>query len=363
MYFGKLCFLAQFALTSAKSIILPSESILARSNGAWHNSKDVELQYQACFQEKDFDYADSSTLVVPSSGWKKTQYDSLMSLYTSTAGANWKVNSNWGVGDPCSQGWHGIECDCNGRVIKISLPDNRLVGTVPSGISGLVYLLELDLHTTSKYVHSVANPDANKLSGVLPSLSALTRLSVLDVSQNLLTGLPVDIHLTTNLEVLSASGNALTVLPANLGQLTKLRILELNDNVINDKFPATSICAMSEIYVLNLGNSTLKGPFYNACLKTLNPLVFDVSAVHPSDLSAGDGLTGAVPIDLVQHWTNIDQGYISFYLQLAITGHIASTCVDLRFCRWFNFRSHGDLAYASAADIPQGVYDTITAAR
>ena len=37
--------------------------------------------------------------------------DALVALYNSTDGANWKYNTNWTVGDPCTNGWYGVECD------------------------------------------------------------------------------------------------------------------------------------------------------------------------------------------------------------------------------------------------------------
>ncbi len=52
----------------------------------------------------------------------------LVQLYNNTDGPNWKNNTNWLKG-PVST-WHGIEFD--GRVKKINLNDNNLIGHLPT---------------------------------------------------------------------------------------------------------------------------------------------------------------------------------------------------------------------------------------
>ena len=44
-------------------------------------------------------------------------------------GDNWRANDNWGVMDPCWDGWYGIECNADGYVITIALNDNNLRGS------------------------------------------------------------------------------------------------------------------------------------------------------------------------------------------------------------------------------------------
>ena len=57
--------------------------------------------------------------------------DALMSLYSATNGANWKSNTNWGIGD-CST-WHGITFSASSQLVtEINLSSNNLVGTLPS---------------------------------------------------------------------------------------------------------------------------------------------------------------------------------------------------------------------------------------
>jgi hypothetical protein len=181
---------------------------------------------------------------------------------------------------------------------------------------------------------------------------------------NQITSLPSDINLNTKLEVLSASGNRITSFP-NVGGMINLKILELSDNLISDSFPVTAICQLSKIYILDLGKNSFSGTFYDPCLKNLNPLIFDIAGPHPIAIGTFNSLTGVVPQELMTSWTNIDNGYFSVYQQFGLTGHVPTTCVDLRFCYKANFAYHGDLAWISGqpSDVPQAVYDTIELAR
>jgi hypothetical protein len=45
--------------------------------------------------------------------------------------------SNFIRADPCLDGWHGLSCTNQGRVIGISLPANHLTGTIPPDIGNL----------------------------------------------------------------------------------------------------------------------------------------------------------------------------------------------------------------------------------
>ena len=69
-----------------------------------------------------------------------------MSLFRETRGFEWKSKANWGTGLPCNQTWFGVSCDPNGNVISLSLPGNRLIGTIPSSLSGACALKTIQLH-------------------------------------------------------------------------------------------------------------------------------------------------------------------------------------------------------------------------
>jgi len=69
-----------------------------------------------------------------------------MSLYRETRGFEWKSKANWGTGLPCNQTWFGVSCDSSGNVISLSLPGNRLIGAIPSSLSGACALKTIQLH-------------------------------------------------------------------------------------------------------------------------------------------------------------------------------------------------------------------------
>jgi hypothetical protein len=58
--------------------------------------------------------------------------DSLVALYNQTNGPSWINSTNWNSSvDPCAGPWFGVICDGNATVIGLSLPSNRLNGSLP----------------------------------------------------------------------------------------------------------------------------------------------------------------------------------------------------------------------------------------
>ena len=69
-------------------------------------------------------------------------------LYKSTNGPNWRDDTGWMKGDPCSSQWSGIACDkinTETRIVEIFLCYNNLVGTIPTNIVKLSELRSLVL--------------------------------------------------------------------------------------------------------------------------------------------------------------------------------------------------------------------------
>ena len=89
----------------------------------------------------------------------------LLNLYTGTGGATWNTRTNWNgpAGTECT--WYGVTCDAAGTtVMRISLPFNNLIGSLPGNLSSLTNLDHF----------SVA---ANQLTGSIPALTGLTNLA------------------------------------------------------------------------------------------------------------------------------------------------------------------------------------------
>ncbi len=275
-----------------------------------------------------------------------------MELFNALGGPGWAQSESWLVGDPCADAWFGVYCDSQNRVVKLFLSNNKLIGAVPESIVSLTALTEIHLR-------------GNRLTGTLPSLRSVGGLKVLDVTANQLSGLPEDISDNVALEVLAAGWNALTRMIRNWGNLVNLKILELNDNEINDYINFSNLCLVRNIWIFNVANSTLNGQIDPECLRQINPYVFDISNRHPLVNSTVEAsLTGAFEKSIINNWTNIDRGgYLSVYFQFGITGHVPSVCLDLRTCRSYNFRGHGDMSWTDGNSIPPEIMETIALAK
>eukprot|EP01040_Poterioochromonas_malhamensis_P021406 gene21406-biopygen7121 len=161
----------------------------------------------------------------------QSEINSLLALYSSTAGNQWTVSWNLSTSNPCA-GWHGVKCcrkETVCHVVALQLPDNNLVGSLPSTIGDLSMLETLDL-------------SFNALTRSIPStMGNLTMLQTLDLSCNLLTGiLPSTIGHLSRLQALDWSVNALTgSIPSTIGDLSMLRDLYLYSNALTGSIPST----------------------------------------------------------------------------------------------------------------------------
>ena len=345
---------------SGEVVISRSQRLLV-SEGSWHENQIDKINFLSqCAIGSSNTKGTCERKVFSMSEEELGDLAGLRAFYDSLGGATWKYNFGWLKGSPCWDLWFGIDCNGDGRVVKISLPDNRLKGIIPVEISMLTALKSLHLQTSTQTIFMYKNPDANKITGTVPSLAALTNLQVLDLSGNFINALPVDLGKNINLEILSCSWNFLTFLP-NISTLLKLKIFQMQSNPIIDIFPH-SICNLNSLMIIDLGNTTLSGNL-PACIATeLNPTVFDVSAPHPTGLGPGKGLTGGFPDDLViSNWTHLQ--YLSVYGQISMTGRIAGECISTRICFRNMFAAHSDLSWASStSDVPSFVFDNVALA-
>jgi len=123
-------------------------------------------------------YSDTLNITVVPNWQDSLRQDSLalVDLYNSTNGPGWSNNSNWLTSAPLDE-WYGVEAIENGRVSILELPENNLVGPIPSSFGNLTGLTELIL-------------EGNKLNGTIPAsmanLSSLTEFVLID---NELTGI------------------------------------------------------------------------------------------------------------------------------------------------------------------------------
>ncbi len=214
--------------------------------------------------------------------------DTLIALYNSTNGENWTTNTNWLTGDPCTNNWHGIDCDQSANIVRILLYNNNLFGTIPAELGDLNNLEWLWL-------------DNNVLSGSIPvQLGNLANLEQLDLSGNELSGsIPAALGNLAALEWLKLEGNELSgAIPAELGGMANLLYLLAYNNELNGLIPA-ELGNLGNLKWLWLDNNLLSGP--------IPTQLGNLTALESMDL-ASNQLSGTIPSTLAS-LSNLADGY------------------------------------------------------
>jgi len=203
--------------------------------------------------------------------------EALVQLYFSTNGDNWVDNSGWLTGDPCDNGWYGVNC-FNGEIYWLALSNNQLNGTIPPEIGDLPNLQYLFL-------------DNNELQGPIPSeIGQLTNLLWVYLYTNELSGtIPASLSNLTNLERLSLNQNNLSgPIPASIGTLTNLIDLNLSQNALEGPVPS-ELGGLSNLTGLLLWGNQLTG--------TIPSTLGNLGALELLSLSRNE-LTGQIPSNL-----------------------------------------------------------------
>lgn len=173
-------------------------------------------------------------------------------------------------------------CDGDGKLMRLVLTANNLVGTIPPQVGWLTALQQLDL-------------TANSITGTLPwTLGQLTLLEKLEIRHNKLEGsLPSELgQLKTTLNWLILQGNKLTgTFPKELWQLSGLEILDLSENdKLQGSFPTDLGSMVPNLKELKTSkNSNWKGPLPDSigqmtALKELHLHKNNLSGSLPSTL-------------------------------------------------------------------------------
>ncbi|KAE8735891.1 putative LRR receptor-like serine/threonine-protein kinase [Hibiscus syriacus] len=176
----------------------------------------------------------------------------LLSLKLFILGDPLNVLQSWKSSDqtPCS--WNGVTCGrpdndsyVYSRVTALSLPNCRLLGSIPSDLGMIQYLEILDLSN-------------NSFNGSLPlSIFNATQLRSLDLSNNSISGfIPETIGRLRNLQSLNLSDNALTGdLPATLTNIQNLTVVSLKNNYLSGNLPT----GFQSLQVLDLSSNLIYG--------------------------------------------------------------------------------------------------------
>lgn len=177
------------------------------------------------------------------------QKDALTDLYISTNGDKWL--NTWDLDAPVST-WHGVTVE-NNMVVSISLLFNNLNGTLPTSLSELTSLKNLEL-------------SFNKLSGSIPSsLGSLKNLEVFAINGNNFEGM----------------------IPATFGELTALKQLHLSSNNLEGTIPV-SVAKLNSLEILNVFDNKLIGtiPYALTENKNLKKLVIAENELTGSEAFA-----------------------------------------------------------------------------
>jgi gliding motility-associated-like protein len=216
------------------------------------------------FRDKTKAGCDSITTVqifikkLPQPPCQKRDAPILAVLYNATNGNAWTKNDNWLSNEPLSK-WHGITTNTEGCVTEISLPNNKLNGTLPKNLE----LLNLEVLVLSKNQIKGNIPDfnlpklkrlilfENDLSGIVPSLN-LPELESFQFHKNKIDSCPPLLNLkklkkdTTVERGFRTFGNKLTfddILPNINFATTATFIYAPQDSIFKDTTFETSSCS------------------------------------------------------------------------------------------------------------------------
>ncbi|XP_074268300.1 protein STRUBBELIG-RECEPTOR FAMILY 5 isoform X1 [Silene latifolia] len=176
-------------------------------------------------------------------------------------------------GDPCGDGWKGIDCS-GSSVTEIKLSDFGLSGSLGYKLASLQSVTYFDVSD-------------NKISGDIP-YQLPPNLQHLDLSKNSFTGgVPYSIAQMSSLKDLDLSENKLSgQLSDMFNQLQKLNFLDLSENKLSGSLPQ-SFGSLSSLSTLYLQSNQFSGQ-----IKVLARLKLD-------DLNLADNeFTGWIPIEL-----------------------------------------------------------------
>ena len=151
------------------------------------------------------------------------------------------------------------------RLLEVSMPDNRLEA-IPTSMSSLTSMTRLDLSN-------------NRITKISVVLGTWLQLQSLDLSGNMLTELPGTIGNLKLLTVMRLSHNRLTVLPPFMAKLVNLRELYVQNNELDALFEGMHECI--KLVTVSFSDNKLPSlPYELARLQHLQNIVLDNNPLH-----------------------------------------------------------------------------------
>ncbi len=198
--------------------------------------------------------------------------EALLALFSATDGAQWVNATGWGqVSDHC--GWFGVTCDDCGRVSRLRLVENGLVGTLPAAAMTALEQLSVFSVGSNGALSGTLGPELARLSqlwqlsvmgtgisGSLdPALSAWTRLRALNLAWTSISGTLAPSFSQWPAEILYLYNTQLSgTLHESFAAWTALRWLHLMSTAVSGTLsPAFS--AWSQLEVIYTVRSAVSG--------------------------------------------------------------------------------------------------------
>ncbi|CBI26796.3 unnamed protein product, partial [Vitis vinifera] len=245
----------------------------------------------------------------------------------------------WSDSDPCK--WDGVSCDGDRRVTRIQIGGKNLKGSLPSNLTDLTALEILEVQY-------------NQLSGPLPSLSRLSLLQRLLLSNNNFTSVPSGFFDgMTSLQTVALDNNPFSpwVFPVSLQAAGSLKSFSANSAGISGKFPEI-FEAFPSLTDLHLAFNSLEGGL---------PSSFSGSSIQTLWLNGQESaskLNGTIEVlqnmtSLTQVWLNMNSftGPLPDFSSLTnlqdlnlrdngFTGPVPSTLLNLKSLKTVNLTNN-----------------------
>ena len=217
---------------------------------------DLEFEADSCLPENQYlvisanfkSYGRTKEQIFQGKPDSLFQVYAILMIYLRMGGVHWTRSEGWlEKTNVCS--FTGVDCLFLRTTSVVSLPNNNLVGSIPSEIAYVTSLRTLDLSN---------NPG---ITGTIPPdvISKFRSLDVLDLSETSITGsIPSEVGLLTRLDELNLARSMLTGrIPTELGML-KVRHLGLSSNMLTGTIP-DEMGNCSRLRMLRLQGNGLSG--------------------------------------------------------------------------------------------------------
>ncbi|KAK4788430.1 hypothetical protein SAY86_019749 [Trapa natans] len=196
----------------------------------------------------------------------------------------------WTGDDPCS--WPHVGCSEEKRVTRIQIGHQNLQGTLPETLNSLTELERLELQF-------------NNISGRLPSLSGLSSLQVILLSNNQFTYIPSDFFSgLTSLQSIEIDNNPFESwqIPENLKNASSLQNFSANSANITGRIPDFFGEAFAGLSALHLAMNNLEGGL------PLSLAGSQIQSLWVNGRSGSGKLSGG--IEVIQNMTSLNEVWL-----------------------------------------------------